>query len=158
VDDGAGTQGYGSSGRSRWQDNQPQQGNNDGSRPWVDRRPPGKGTPRLQPPSSGWSPRQGGPQSGGQWMPGQGGLRSRPPAQGNAGNLRPGWRSPSGDRGGQPSVQQQYPPGQRRWNQCRTSKGGSRRVSDSGRLPRSEFACGSCRCCCSSFCCGQHFS
>ena len=54
-------------------------------------------------------------QSGGQCMPGQGGLRFRPPAQGS---WRPGWRSSSGDRGDQPPVQQQqYPSGQRRWSQ-----------------------------------------
>jgi len=59
-------------------------------------------------------------QSEGPWMPGQGGPRSRPPAQGNADNWRPGWRSPPSDRGGQPPVQRQYPPGQQRWNQGST--------------------------------------
>jgi len=88
----------------------------DRSRPWADRRPSGQETPRPQSPSSGWSPRQGGsrspsPQSG--WSPGLGGPRLRPSAQGNTGNWRPGWRSPSGDRGGQPPVQRQYPPEQR---------------------------------------------
>ena len=53
------------------------------------------------------------PPSGGQWMSGQGGPRFRPPAQGNAGNWRPGWRSSSGDRGGPSPAKQQYPPGQR---------------------------------------------
>jgi len=125
VDVGASNKDYGSSGRSRWQGNQSPQGNNNGSRPWMDRRPPAQGTPRPQPPSSGWSPRQVGPRvppppSGGQWMPGQGGPRSRPPAQGYAGDWRPGWRSPSADRGGQPSAQQQYPPEQQRWSQGST--------------------------------------
>jgi len=50
-------------------------------------------------------------------MPGKRGPRSRPPAQGNAGNWRPSWRSPSGDRGGQSPVHEQYPPGQQRRNQ-----------------------------------------
>jgi len=49
VDIGESNQGYGSSGRSRWQGNQSPQGNKNGSRPWMDRRPPGQGTPRFQP-------------------------------------------------------------------------------------------------------------
>jgi len=49
VDGGQSNQGYGSPGRSRWQANQSSLGNNDGSRPWVDRRPSGQGSPRLQP-------------------------------------------------------------------------------------------------------------
>jgi len=92
----------------------------------MDGSPPSSARdPRLQPPSSAWSQRQVGPRvppppSGGQWMPGQEGSRFRPPAQGNSGNWRPGWRLPSGDRGSQPPIQQQYPPGQQRWNQGST--------------------------------------
>ena len=120
-------QGYGLSAGSRWQGNQSPQGSTNGPRPWVNYRQPGQGTPRPQPPSlgAGWSPRQGGPrfpppQSGGQWMPGQGGPRLRPPTQGNAGNLRPGWRSSSNDRVGPPPVQQQYSTG--RWSQSSTGQ------------------------------------
>ena len=39
------------------------------------------------------------------------------PAPGNTSNWRSGWRSSSGDRGGQQPTQQQYPSGQRRWSQ-----------------------------------------
>ena len=67
-------------------------------------------------------PRQGGPrfpppQSEGQWTSGQSGPRFCPRAPGNSVNWRPGWRSSSGDRGGQSPVQQQCPPGQRQWSQ-----------------------------------------
>jgi len=40
-----------------------------------------------------------------------------PPASGNTGNWRPGWRSSSGDRSGQQPAQQQYSSGQQRWSQ-----------------------------------------
>jgi len=54
-------QAYGSSGRTRWSGNQSPQGNNNGPRPWMDRRQQGQETPRSQPPSSGsgWTSRQG---------------------------------------------------------------------------------------------------
>jgi len=125
ADVGAGDRGYESPAGSCWRSNQSPQGDSSSSRPWADHRPPGQGTSRPQSPSSGWSPRQGGPrasspQSG--WSPGQAGPRFRPPAQGNAGNWRPGWRSPCGDRGGQPPVQPQYPPEQRRWSQGSTDQ------------------------------------
>jgi len=42
---------------------------------------------------------------------------SVPQPRGNTGNWRPGWRSSSGDRGGQQPAQQQYSSGQRRWSQ-----------------------------------------
>jgi len=48
-DDGASNRGYESPVRSRWQSNQPPQGNNNDSRPWTDRRTAGQGNPRLQP-------------------------------------------------------------------------------------------------------------
>jgi len=145
VDDGAGNQGYGTSGRSRWQGNQSPQGNNDGSRSWVVRHPPGQGAPRPQSPSSGWSPRQGGPrgpppQSGGQWMSGQGGPRSRPPAQDDAGNWRPSWRSPSGDRGGQSPVQ--HP----RWSQNSTDQQPPAVANMPPFQPRGCYVCGRLRC------------
>jgi len=117
VDAGASNRGYESPARSRWRDNRSPQGNSSGSRPWMDHRPPGQETPRS--PSPRWSPRQGGPrapspQTGNQCASGQGGSRFRPPAQGNAGNFSPGWRSSSGDRSGQP-------PGQQRWSRGSTS-------------------------------------
>jgi len=107
--------GYGSSGRSRRPGNQSPQGHR-----WIVVRQ-GKGPLATSPHRlDGYHVRVVRVvhrQSGGPWMPGQGGPRSRLPAQGNAGNWRPGWPSPSGDRGGQSPVQQQYSPGQRRWSQ-----------------------------------------
>ena len=118
----SGSQTYGSSNRSRWQRSQSAQGNGNGPRPWSDRRQPGQASPRSQPSGSDWMQRQSGPrfpppQPGGSWTQGQGGPRLRPPASGNTSNWRPGWRSSSGDRGGQQPTQQQYSSGQRRWSQ-----------------------------------------
>jgi len=117
-----GSQTYGSSNRSRWQGSQPAQGNGNDSRPWSDRRQPGQASPRSQSSGSDWIQRQGGPrfpppQPGGSWTQGQGGPRLRPTASGNTSNWRPGWRTSSGDRGGQQPTQQQYSSGQRRWSQ-----------------------------------------
>ena len=116
-----GNQAYGSSARSRWQSSQPAQGNGNGSRPWSDRRQPEQASPRPQLLGSGWMQHQSGPrfpppQPGGSWTHGQKGPRLRPPAPGNTGNWRPGWRSSSGDGGGQQPAQQ-YSCGQRRWSQ-----------------------------------------
>ena len=117
-----GSQTYGSSNRSRWQGSQPAQGNGNDSRPWSDRRQPGQASPRSQSSGSDWIQRQGGPrfpppQPGGSWTQEQGGSCLCPPAPGNTSNWISGWRSSSGDRGGQQPTQQQYPSGQRRWSQ-----------------------------------------
>ena len=113
-------------GRTRWPGtHQPRQDNGNGPRSWGNQRQkPGQGASCTQPPSlgNGWSSGQGGPRymprsQGNRWSPGQGGPRSRPPLSGNNPSWRPEWRS-TGDYGGQPSTQQQNPPGQRLRQGC----------------------------------------